>query len=532
MAKSVTAAELKAMLRDGQELALIDVREEGVFSAAHTFLACSIPLSRIELSIGQLVPRKSTRIVLIDDGDADETLAMDAAVKLGGLGYQHVMVVANGMKAWREAGFEVFSGVNVPSKAFGEFVEQTYHTPHVSAADLKARMDRGEKMVILDSRPIEEYRRMHIPTGIDAPGAELVYRVHDIAPDPDTLVVVNCAGRTRSIIGAQSLINAGIPNKVMALENGTMGWHLAGQALAQGEDRRAALPSPEGLAKAKAAAQRVAQRFGVKFIDRATIANWAAERETRTLFLLDVRSPEEYAEGHLPDSANAPGGQLVQATDEYIGVRHARIVLVDDTEVRAVMTASWLLQMGWDEVHVLEGGIGTEGLTRDEPQQAAIELPKVDTISAQQLQHLLNDKAIGVLDLGSSVQYRDNHIPGAWWGVRSRLKQALQMIGAVKQLILVSPDGVLAQLAGGDVKKLRPDMAVKVLDGGSKAWFAAGRPGENGLARATTETNDVWYKPYENRDAMEQSMRDYITWEIALIPQIARDGDANFRKFI
>ena len=67
------------------------------------------------------------------------------------------------------------------------------------------------------------------------PGAELVLRVRDIAPSPDTTIVVNCAGRTRSIIGAQSLINAGIPNKVVALRNGTMGWHLAGFTCDKGE---------------------------------------------------------------------------------------------------------------------------------------------------------------------------------------------------------------------------------------------------------------------------------------------------------
>ena len=109
---------------------------------------------------------------------------------------------------------------------------------------------KGVRLVILDSRPYEEYHRMNIPGGIDAPGAELVYRVHDLAADPDTLVVVNCAGRTRSIIGAQSLINAGIPNKVVALKNGTMGWHLAGLELERGQTRAAAAPDGDALIKA------------------------------------------------------------------------------------------------------------------------------------------------------------------------------------------------------------------------------------------------------------------------------------------
>ena len=63
------------------------------------------------------------------------------------------------------------------------------------------------------------------------PGAELVLRAGRVAPDPETTIIVNCAGRTRSIIGTQSLINAGVANKVVALRNGTIGWNLAEQDL-------------------------------------------------------------------------------------------------------------------------------------------------------------------------------------------------------------------------------------------------------------------------------------------------------------
>ena len=95
------------------------------------------------------------------------------------------------------------------------------------------------------------------------PGAELVLRIRDIAPSPETMVVVNCAGRTRSIIGAQSLINAGVPNKVVALRNGTMGWNLAGLTCDSGKARRAPEVSGDGLVWARSAAERVARRFGV-----------------------------------------------------------------------------------------------------------------------------------------------------------------------------------------------------------------------------------------------------------------------------
>ncbi|MGB5082600.1 MAG: rhodanese-like domain-containing protein, partial [Burkholderiales bacterium] len=223
----VGAAELRAMLGDGGELALLDVREEGVFAGGHLLTAASLPLSRLELRLDALVPRRSTRVVLCDD---DETLAQRAAAAMRRFGYRNLSVLEGGVGAWRAAGFELFSGVFVPSKAFGEHLEHACGTPRIEAVELKARMDAGEDLVVLDSRPMSEYRVMNIPGALDCPGAELVYRIHEVVERPGTLVVVNCAGRTRSIVGAQSLINAGIPNRVVALKNGTMGWHLAGYA--------------------------------------------------------------------------------------------------------------------------------------------------------------------------------------------------------------------------------------------------------------------------------------------------------------
>jgi len=310
----VSNQRVKEMLNDGEELALLDVREQGLFGKEHLLPACSIPLSRMELMLADLVPRRSTRVVLVDEGPSEPPgLAERAAARLSVLGYSDVAVMEGGIEGWRQAGFELFTGVNVPSKAFGEFVESTYDTPRIPAETLKAKMDAGEDFVILDARTRLEYNRMCIPGGISVPGAELVYRVHDLAPDPKTLVVVNCAGRTRSIIGAQSLINAGIPNPVAALKNGTMGWDLSGLELAYGEERRAPDPTPDSLARSRACKERVVERYGVAMINHHKLADWREEQNERTLYILDVRSPEEFEAGHLKGSRNAPGGQLVQA---------------------------------------------------------------------------------------------------------------------------------------------------------------------------------------------------------------------------
>ncbi|HKU45816.1 MAG TPA: rhodanese-like domain-containing protein, partial [Burkholderiales bacterium] len=456
MDRKVNVRELQARLARHAEIALLDTREQGVHYRGHPFYASSAPLSKLEMMIADLVPRRSAPIVVFDGG---EGLADKAAHKLRELGYTSVQTLEGGTAAWKAAGGELFGGINVPSKAFGEFVEHRYETPRITGAELERLKKIGKDVLILDSRPFEEYQRMCIPGGIDAPGAELAYRVHDLVRDPHTLIVVNCAGRTRSIIGCQSLRNAGVENPVVALKDGTMGWELAGYQSEKGAARRAGDPSAQGLAKAQAAAEQVAQRFGVKFADAGTVHRWLADGG-RTTCLLDVRTREEFEAGHIAGSRHAPGGQLVQATDEYVGVRHARLVLVDPQRVRAIMTASWLAQMGWHDVYVLASlaGFHVESGARQAPLLGFREWPTVKEPSGT------------VLDFSTSLRFHYQHIPGAWWVVRSRLPEAKEKLGERKALTLTSEDGVLAHLAAAEVQALWPGAQVHVLEGGNAAW--------------------------------------------------------------
>lgn len=531
--KIITPIQVKEMLHDGEELALLDLREQGVFAKEHQLFACSVPLSHLELKLSDLMPRQNTRIVLVDQGPSDKLgLAEKGAERLASFGYSNVAIMEGGIEGWRRAGFELFSGVNVLSKVFGEFVEVTYHTPRLTAEELKTKLETGYKLVILDARPQEEYQRMSIPGGVDSPGAELVYRVHDVAPDPETAVVVNCAGRTRSIIGAQSLINAGIPNPVAALKDGTMGWQLAGFELEYGQKRHAPIPSAAGLAKARACAEQVAKRFGLKKINRDTLETWAEERDTRTLHVLDVRLPKEFEAGHLEGARNAPGGQLVQTTDEYVAVHNARLVLVDDNEVRATMTASWLVQMGWTDVYVLAGGIGHGPLVPGPHRPKILGFEERVSLTPMALKAVLKSgDGISVVDLASSVEYKNRHIPGAWWGVRSRLASDLSHIPSMDSFVLTSPDGTLAHLSVEETEACRPGATVQVLNGGTNAWIAADLPISEGMERAISEVDDVWYKPYEQTDVPYEAMRGYLTWEVGLLEKLGRDGDAKFRTF-
>jgi len=437
--------------------------------------------------------------------------------------------MAGGSRGWAAAGFELFTGINVPSKAFGELVEHRCKTPHIAAAELKRRLDAGEEVLIVDSRPIGEFRNMSIPGAFDCPGAELVYRVPDRLRSRDSLVVVNCAGRTRSIIGAQSLRNAGLANPVMALENGTMGWELAGLELARGREDALPPPSPAGLARSRALADQVALKFGIARIDDAALARFAGEAEERTLYVLDVRSPEEYAAGHLAAARSAPGGQLVQATDVYMATRNARIVLVDDDGVRAVMTGSWLAQMGWPEVYVLAGGLAGRKLVRGTATPAIPEVEGADIgmLGPAELKGLLDRGEATIVDLGPSIAYEAGHIPGAWFAVRARLAQSLDRVPRRRFLVLTSPDGRLARLAAAELAA-RGVAELRVLEGGTAAWRAAGLPFASGREAMADTPDDCWrrpYDPYAGPGARER----YLRWEIELVHQIEREGDVGFR---
>jgi rhodanese-related sulfurtransferase len=360
MTRIVSPAEIRRALLLRHEIALLDLRTEARFATGHPLFASNLAADRIVIEAEIRLPRKDVPIILYDDG---EGLVPAAAAAFATLGYTDIGVLEGGLGGWRAAGYEVFEDVNSYSKAFGELVEARRHTPSLAAEDVAALIEEKADIAILDARRPIEYATMNIPGSASAPGAELVLRATAAAPDPDTTIVVNCAGRTRSIIGAQSLINAGVANRVVALRNGTIGWTLAGQTLEHGADRHAPV-GDDGIART--AARAVAYRAGVRHVAAEDLPVLVADR-TRTLYRFDVRTAEEYAIGHLPGFRHYPGGQLVQETDMAAPVRGARLLLADDRGSRADMTASWLAQMGW-EVLVLDGGFDGQLETGDGPQ--------------------------------------------------------------------------------------------------------------------------------------------------------------------
>ncbi|KAF0812651.1 Thiosulfate sulfurtransferase GlpE [Andreprevotia sp. IGB-42] len=518
-----TGAAVRAALLAGQEIALLDVREEAPYAESHPLFAANLALGRIETDVYERIPRLTTQLVIYGNDDAH---ALQAAQRLHALGYTQVSLLADGLAGWEHGGGELFRDVNVPSKSFGELVEAERHTPSLSAPEVHALLQGDAPPVVVDARRFDEYHTMNIPGSQSLPGGELVLRIRDLAPDPATPVIVNCAGRTRSIIGTQSLVNAGVPNPVWALRNGTIGWTLAGQTLERGQTRRAGVYSAEARAWAATQARQLADRAGVARIAARQLAEWRADLH-RTTYVFDVRDPAEYQLGHLPGVINAPGGQLVQETDFVAPVRGARIVLLDDDGTRANMAASWLAQMGWD-VSVLDE-FDTSRWTETgayRPRRPA--LPAVAVISARQLQPLLQNGQAVVIDLAPSPQYRKGHVPGAWFALRTQLVEIAADLPQAAHYVLASGDGALASYAAAELAEIngRP---VQVLDGGTQAWLAAGLPLEREPVRFASPPDDVYRRPYEGTDNPHSAMQAYLDWEFGLVAQLGRDGTHGFK---
>jgi rhodanese-related sulfurtransferase len=251
---------------------------------------------------------------------------------------------------------------------------------------------------------------------------------------------------------------------------------------------------------------------------------------TRTLYRFDVRTPEEYAAGHLPGFASAPGGQLVQETDHHVPVRGARIVLADDDQVRAPMTASWLAQMGW-EVLVLAPVDAAAFSERESPAAAYPPSAPVTEISPAEL--AANLHGVAVIDVTTGVNYVKRHIPGAWWAIRAQLAQALEQIPTAQRYVLTCGSSLLARYAAADLRAALDargahTATVQVLAGGNAAWAAAGLPTEAGETRLATPRTDRYRRPYEGTDAPREAMQGYLDWEFGLVEQLGRDGTHHF----
>ena len=516
--KYINAHALKKQIHDAEEIAVLDIREHGQYGENHLFFAVSLPYSALELEIARLVPRKNTRIVMYGNKHEDE-IVKRAHLAATALGYTDISILQDGVQGWQAAGYATFSGVNLPSKTFGELAEHVYDTPRISALQLQALLaDDGNKIIVLDGRPVPEYRKMNIPGSVCCPNGELALRASDLAPDPETTIVINCAGRTRSIVGAQTLINLGIPNKVYALENGTQGWYLADLPLEHQSDRLYPPSIPDKnlpiLQKRSAA---IATRHNVQAIDTAQVAQWLAQTD-RTTFLCDIRTPEEFRQDNLPANVqHTPGGQLIQATDEYVGVRKSRLVLLDFDGVRAPVIASWLRQLGW-EVYLLKHPENLQITASAAAHRPALRNTTV-LANEQIAPFVIAHPAAQIIDTRPSMQFRKLRLAGATWAIRPTIA-AVASKDKDKAILLIGERQEKLHILAADLERT-----------GHTRIYSACMDHEqiiqSGLAVSTDETVlpdeqciDFLFFVHDRHQGNKEAARKYLEWETNLISQI------------
>ncbi len=518
MADRIAAQTLNSLLTSKSKFALIDVRESGEYNNSHIPGASLIPRRRIENIVESSVPSKGVHIVVCDDDGQRSPLA---ASTLERLGYTHVSILDGGVNRWSSQDYPTEWGVNVPSKEFGEKLEVVHDVPKITAEDLHQRINRGDKLVILDTRTPEEYHRFCIPGGRSMPGGELAFRITDITNDldEDTTVIVNCAGRTRSITGTRVLQRMGIP--ALGLKNGTSGWLLAGYELENGADRLE-LPqvSAEGETAANAYAARLAEEDGVRYLDVAALQKLMANQDSQPIYLIDVRTEEEYSQGHVPGFRWWPGGQAVQRADDVAVVKNATIVFCCDGRARSTVTASLYRQMGIEDVYAVEGGTSAWGaaghsLETGMPPNVVAGLAEAQKIARMVSPEELNTNPTEhILFVDTSQDFSRAHVAGATWISRSWLE--IEISGAVPSktasVTVTCNNGRGSALAAATLQELGYSN-VQVLDGGMAGWQKAGLPIEKGLTGIVRPPADINYLGVDRSYA---EMMNYLRWETEL----------------
>ncbi|WP_206454977.1 rhodanese-like domain-containing protein [Aurantimonas marina] len=512
MIRTITAQAAKTLVHSGDEIAFLDIREAGQFCEGHPLFAAPCTYSRLEREAARLVPRRDVPVLLIDAGDG---VAVVAAHHLSALGYTDLNLVAGGAPGWLQAGFTLFKGVNVPSKTLGELAEHEWRPDVVAPQTLVAWHGAGN-VALFDARPPAEFRKMHVPGAVCLPNGELAHRVAALELPEDKPVVISCAGRTRGIVGAIGLRLTGHVGPVYALENGTQGWALAGHDLVRGVTATA-FPSLDEASRAagRERAESFLERWRIPVVSSADVQSLLAD-PARTTFAFDVRSEAEALADPLAFAPHAPSGQLVQATDQYVGVRHARLVLCDDLGIRAGLAAFWLRQLGFEPVIALIDD-ALRALEQDgAPKPSTAVSPKF--VEARAALDATGSGRALLIDLRSSLAYRESHAEGAVWATRSNLSGTVARDR--RQILLIVDDDAVLIGAARDLDALaRSDFAV--VAGGHAALLDAGaKKAASPSIPSDAEAIDFARFVHDRHDGNLDASRRYLAWEMGLVGQL------------
>ena len=510
MKTKITACKVKLWLADNKEIAFIDLREISQHSDGHPFFSISIPYSVFELNLEVLVPNKKTRLILIDNNNEISSYASDKAVSLG---YLNIFVVDGGITGWTREGFSLFDGINVPSKTFGELIEKKFHTPSITAKELYQKQTKNENYVIIDGRPFDEYTKMSIPKSICCPNAELALRVPFYVSDSNTEIIINCAGRTRSIIGAQTLIEFGIKNIVKALENGTQGWFLSDLNLDHNKDKILdILPDDLEIKKLKEQILNLINKKNIKIIDIPQAQELIDDKNASTFVFNVTDNPGKKIISKIP---NVPGGQLVQATDKYIGVWNSNVILIDDGDlIRAGTTAMWLKKMNFN-VYVLNNGV----LEASKLKFRQHYNHKENTLDIINLNDLIRSKDCTLFDVRSSQDYLDVRLKNSLWLNRSEIFE--KNIHKNKNIIIIADDLRKAFLIAKDIQHQNQNCRLQVYKWSKDDLVKQPDVFDYRIKKMVKKKRiDFNFHTYKRHEGSKDHAEQYLKWETNLVDKM------------
>jgi len=533
------------------EICLLDVRYQEEFTQEQIIASINIPFDTLDIEVSLRAPNQSVPIVIVAGDEVTATAAADLLMRLG---YKDVGILKDGIRAWKDQGHPVFQDMNAESKAFGEFVEHAYDTPNIGPEELFEALQNNWDGVIIDCRPTREHVFSHIPGAIHIPGGDIFQKLEQVTGNENRPVVVHCGGRTRGIIAAQGVVNAGFRNPVQVLTNGTMGWHLCGYELEHGMN---AAPVDEKSNNAAGGSSPIYENklesLNVTELDLAALQEMIADRDKRSVFVFDLR-PQDAPGANTSVARHVTAGQLLQATDQFVGVRGARVVLVDDDVVRAKITASWLQQMGWRDAytHMIEADTG-KILNAIAPKENAY--TNVERIDVAKSKKLVKQGNATIIDVSQSHEYLAGHIPGAGFCPRGQLPKIIAGLQDSFEIFIITAKNLELSLAAAN-DMLAENLKILALENGNDAWTAVGEnlsigaerllgqtPWLNeGFARAVEEKRGLvkyfvdwelerFFDPVKT-ESIDDAMKKYLKWEIDLVEDWKRDPSLKFKRLV
>ena len=397
-----------ALYDAGTSFALIDSRERRDYVAGHWFGSTNIPLSLFSTRLGYLLQEPDFPIHFLDWQDK---ASAEAIHQLKAIGFRNITIHNTQKPAMMGRGF--VKGEYVWSKAFGEVVAHEIDLPEVTPKQYLADYQDAQ---LFDVRPTAEYQDFTLPKSQSLPNSLLLANVQALK-DTGKMSLLHCAGRTRSIIGAFTLMASGYDGPFAVFRGGTQAWQLDGYEREHDANRLFAADH-----EASDAVAGFLRRWQIPATRVTSDGLGAFVDDHKTELLFDVSDDGATGQPLAHGVIKISGTNLIQQTDRSIARYHVPVILFDQgSGSRAAFAAFWLRCMGFSvTIAYLEAPITTAKTIANTvtshiaSNNANNNASSVTPFAATQLDIWQKDK-IALYDFRPSKAFISGHIANSHW---------------------------------------------------------------------------------------------------------------------